>query len=509
MRPVLKKAVRRLANERGVALLLGLMVMTTLSITATSVVYFTSTNARTSDIDRSRQLATALAEAGINNSMAVISQPPPVSALSQDTLPACTANPTANWNHSTLAGGTVDWCGDFIPGQAGWNLIGLGRVPNPSGGSEIVRRVRAFVPIRAVVNQYNNALAWNYIFATQSGNTCDMTLNENMTMESALYVYGNLCLNNNANIRIGPIVVERRLSLANNGTVGTSGARIEVSVGGYDSGAGLKHCKKGNGAFHSGCGDSDNVFSKRADGTPGVNLTVDHIEKPEANWDLWYEAAIPGPKIACTTQSGTVPTWDTDYPARNTSVTPAFNLTPSTSYGCRVGPVENPLGELTWDASTRRLKVRGVMFLDGSAYSNNGQLNTYDGQASLYLSGTFLIDNNTKFCGVSSGSNCSYDTWNPNEELLTIIANGSGGQVPAGTGIQLDQNAQWQGGLYATNAITLSNNSKSDGPMIGGTIIITQNFTGDDFGKIERVPPGMPGNPQVYARPDPPQWLDS
>jgi hypothetical protein len=505
--PALNRALRRLTEESGVALLAGLMVLTTLTITATSVVYFTSSSARTSAIDRSRQVAFALAEAGIHNSMAVLSQPPPVSALSQNTLPACTANPTANWNHSTYDGGTVDWCGDFSPAQAGWNLTGLGRVPNPSGADEIVRRARAFVAIKPVVSQLNNALAWNYIFATQTGSTCDMTLNENMTMESALYVYGNLCLDNNANVRVGPLIVVRRLSLSNNGTVGTSSGRIEVSVDGYDTGSGVLHCKKGNGAFHYGCGDSDNVFSKLSDGTPGVSLDVDHIEKPDASWDLWYEDAMPGPKVGCTSQSGSPPTWDTDYPARNNNVTPAFNLTPSTSYECRVGPAEDPLGELSWNASTRTLTVRGVMFLDGSAYSNNGLLNGYNGRGSLYLSGTFLLDNNTKLCGISSGSNCSYDTWNANEELLTIIADGNGGQVPAGSGIQLDNNSQWQGGLYATNGITLSNNSHSDGPMIGGTIIITQNFSGDDFGKIEQVPPGMPGNPQVYAKPQPPRWF--
>jgi hypothetical protein len=501
----LPRVRRRLSGEHGIALILAVLVLTTLTVTATSVLYFTSTSARTSAVDRARQLALAFAEAGINNSMAVLSQPPPVSALSQDTLPPCTANPTANWNHSTYEGGSVDWCGDFSPGQAGWNLTAIGRVQNPTGGSEITRRVRAFVPISPVINQYNNALAWNFIFATQTGATCDMTLNENMTMESALYVYGNLCLDNNANVRIGPVVVEQRLTLANNGTVGTSSSRIPVSVQGSDTGSGVRHCKMGGGAHHYGCGDADHVYSEH-DGTPGVSLTVDHIEKPEANWNVWYEAAIPGPKIGCTTQSGSVPTWDTNYPTYDNSVTPAFNLTPATSYSCRVGPVDNPLGELTWDAATRTLKVQGVMFIDGSAYSNNGLLNAYDGQASLYLSGTFLLDNNTKLCGLSSGSNCSYNSWDPNEELLTIIAGGNGGQVVAGSGIQLDQNSQWQGGLYASSGITLSNNSKSDGPMIGGTVIITQNFTGDDFGRLERVPPGMPGNPQVYARPDPPQW---
>jgi hypothetical protein len=503
----LTKAVQRLSHERGVALVIGLMVLTTLTITATSVAYFTSTSARTSDIDGSRQRAAALAEAGINNSMAVLSQPPPVSALSQATLPACTANPTTNWNHSTYEGGTVDWCGDFSAARAGWYLTGLGRVRNPSGGSELVRRARAFVPIKPVVRQQNNAPAWNYIFATQTGNTCDMSLNQSMTMESALYVYGNLCLENNANFRIGPLIVERRLSLSNNGTVGTTSARVDATVGGYNSGSGVTHCKAGGGQFHYGCGDADRVYSKLPNGSPGVNLTVSHIDFPVADYATWYELAVPGPKSPCTTQSGPAPVWDTNYPARDASVTPAFNLTPATSYTCRVGSAEDPFGELSWDASTRKLTIHGVVFIDGSAYSNNGLLNSYDGEGSLYLSGTFRLTNGTGICGATSGSDCSYDSWNPNNELFAIVAGGSGGQVPAGTGIQLDQNAKWQGALYGTVGIRLENNAHSDGPMVGANIQIIQNFTGDDFGKIERVPPGLPGNPQVYAKPEPPQWF--
>ena len=501
------RLLRRVTEERGIALILAVLVMTVLTVTATSVVYFTSTSSRTSAIDRSRQIALALAEAGINNSMAVLSQPPPVSALNQATLPACTGNAEENWNHTSYEGGSVDWCGDFVAAKAGWYLTSLGRVQNPSGGSEITRRLRAFVPIKPVVQQLNNAPAWNYIFATQTGNTCDMTLNQNMNMESALYVYGNLCMENNANIRVGPVIVERRLSLSNNGTVGTTSARIDVTVGGFNTGSGLRHCKMGGGTFHSGCGDADHVYGKLANGTPGVNLTVSHIDFPIADYATWYENAIPGPAMPCTIQSGPVPTWDGNYPLRDQSVTPAFNLTPATSYTCRVGSVDDTLGELSWDASVRRLTIQGVIFIDGSAYSDNGLVNTYDGKGSLYLSGTFRLTNNTAICGDSSGANCSYDGWNPNNELFAIVAGGNGGQIPAGSGIQLDQNAQWQGALYGTVGIRLENNARSDGPMVGGNVQIIQNFTGDDFGKIERVPPGLPGNPQVYAKPQPPQWF--
>src|SRR5205823_12790530 len=46
---------------------------------------------------------------------------------------------------------------------------------------------------------------------------------------------------------------------------------------------------------------------------------------------------IPGPSQGCATASGTVPTFDTNYPNHDNNVSTAFDLTPSTSYTCRVG----------------------------------------------------------------------------------------------------------------------------------------------------------------------------
>ncbi len=41
------------------------------------------------------------------------------------------------------------------------------------------------------------------------------------------------------------------------------------------------------------------------------------------------------------------------------------------------------------------LTVAGTIFIDGSAKFSNGALNQYNGQATIYLSGTFLFVNNT------------------------------------------------------------------------------------------------------------------
>jgi hypothetical protein len=221
--------------------------------------------------------------------------------------------------------------------------------------------------------------------------------------------------------------------------------------------------------------------------------------------------ALPGPGTACTSSngaaSGSIPVFENEVvnATRNNSVPTVFDLTPASSYTCRVGPSSSPLGELSWNSSTRVLTVKGTIFIDGSAKIANGQLNQYNGQATLYLSGTLLINNNSKLCGGISGSNCDFAAWDPNTEMLTFVTNGSGGQAETGNGILVQQNGQFQGGLFATYSVKYENNARSDGPIVGDTVIFVNNVTTDAFPTITTVPVGMPGNPQVYAQPNPPQ----
>jgi hypothetical protein len=291
--------------------------------------------------------------------------------------------------------------------------------------------------------------------------------------------------------------------------VGSTSARVETYVGG--------NCRYGSNSPPwttpcSGNQDSNHIYSKLPPGCASPCIGVTHspmptIAAPVADFTSWYENAIPGPSQSCTTQSGTVPTFDNNYPtndyATGGSVSTPFDLTPATSYTCRVGPASNPSGELSWNASTKTLTVAGTIFIDGSAKVSNGALNQYNGQATLYLSGTFLL--NGKLCGGISGSNCDFASWNPNTEMLSIVANGSGGQVNPGDSIQVANNGQFQGALYATNNVEFGNNGSSDGPIVGSQIIISNNLTTNAFPTITTVPVGQPGNPNVYAQPNPPQ----
>ena len=108
-------------------------------------------------------------------------------------------------------------------------------------------------------------------------------------------------------------------------------------------------------------------------------------------------------------------------------------------------------------------------------------------------------------CGGVSGSSCDFNTWNPNTEMFMIVTNGSGGLAGTGNGILVDNNGQFQGGLFANQAISFMNNSHADGPLVGSTINFINNVTAYTFPTITNVPVGMPSNPEVYAQPNPPQ----
>jgi hypothetical protein len=497
------------------ALVMAIGITTVLGIAGTTAIAYSTSGSQQSNQSRSRSDAFSLAEAGINNSMAVLSLPTN-NALKPETLNQCTTNQTkygsvgsvptdqSTWRHDAYGNGTVAWCGTLNKTTQQWYLTSIGSIKNPSRTGTVTRMLQATVSITPINTQPLNNPAWNYMFATRTGNTCDETLNNNVSGGSRMYVAGNLCLNNNVGLSPSALIVHGNLTLNNNASVGTStsmSTRVESYVGG--------NCQYGGGSWGTPCSgnqDSRQIYSKMNGPSyvVGVNNSPTTIAAPATDYPTWYENAIPGPTQGCAVSSGTPPVFDTNYPSRDNSVTTPFELTPASSYTCRVGPSDSPTGELSWNASTKVLTVAGTIFIDGSAKISNS-LAQYTGQATLYLSGTLLI--NGKLCGGISGSACDAASWDPNSEMLTIVTNSTGGQVSVGDGVQLANNAGFQGALYSTGAIELGNNAWSDGPMVGSQIVLSNNVVTNSFGTITTVPVGQPGNPAVFAQPNPPQMF--
>jgi Tfp pilus assembly protein PilX len=563
--------LRLFRRQEGFALIMAVGVLGVLTIAGTTVMVYTTSNTRISQRSKSDESSFSLSEAALNNAMAVLSNPSN-NALDPDTLP----NTEATASSAAYENGTAKWYGVLDRTAAVWTVTGLGLYNNPAGPgtAQVRRKLTAKVPVVPTYTQPLNNPSWNYIYATSTSAVCDEYLSNNVGGSSRMYVAGDLCLNNNAGFTASSLIVAGDLDLANNAFVGANpsmSTRVETYVGG--------NCRYGGGSWATCTGNQDSrrIYSKLSDGsTIGVNHTPPVIAAPTADFVLWYENSIPGPSQSCTTTSGTPPSFDSDYPARNNNLG-VFDLTPASSYVCRVGPGAsttntgaltaaqttvtvasasgfptsafririddelmnvtagfgsttwtvtrgvngstaathlinssvlwddaNTSGEISWNATSKNLTVKGTIFIDGSA-TVTSSLASYNGQATLYLSGTFLITGS--LCGGVSGGACNFASWNPNTEMFTVVANGTGGQAGLGNSIQASNNASFQGGLFATGNVEYSNNAKSDGPIMANSVILANNVTNDAFPTITTVPVGMPGNPAVYAQPNPPQMF--
>jgi hypothetical protein len=476
---------RRLRSERGFVLPTALGICAVLVIAGTTAVGYTSSSARTSYRSGADQRAFALAEAGVNNAMAVLSLPAN-NALDPYLLPPRTM---------TLEGGSVTYSGTLDQATGSWRITATGLARNPTApqASPVRRSVGIDVDVDAAFSHPLNNMAWNYIWAKATGSACDMTIAQSVNVATPLFVEGNLCLQNTSSITNGPLVVKGSLTMAQKANgVGAPGKQVnEVHIGGF--------CQYWNKAASLPCkGSADNVFGKVLDGI------VPPLTPPTADWTNWYLNASPGPFYPCNSTSGAPPAFDNDQgsPAapsastRNNSILTVTNLTPSVSYSCTTAG-----GQLAWDAAARVLTVKGTVFLDGSAVIANGGTDIYDSQGSLYVSGTLLIKN-TKLCAVADPSgNCDTAHWDPNARLLVFAADGNGGQVPVGDSIQL-VSATLQGALYGTNAIENDTTSAVIGPMIASTVYLGQSVT-TSFPAIKIVPNGMPSSAQntIYAQP--------
>lgn len=525
--------LRRLAREQGFALPLALGITIVTSIMLVTIVEFTTSNTRSASRGKGGMTAFSLAEAGLNNALAVLFKPN-ANVVSQSLMPACTGAEDT-WNATPYDGGEVHWCGTVDMPNGVWRLTSVGVVENPTGpgAGDVRRTLSAEVPIISQPTTSNQADAWNYLFATRTGTPggCDLTFSNNVAIGANVYANGNLCLDQNVVITAPKVIVMGKIQIENNGRIGQSGTsnwstRVEVQVGG----SGGDYCQyssqhwhgSNTGDGHPWCGDVDHVYSKNSAQTAmTVNFTPSQLEQPAPQWDTWYEGAAPGPKIGCTTSSGTVPTWDNNSTrdANNGSVGTVFDLTPaSASYSCIVGPTSAPIGELSWNHTTKLLTLLGTIYIDGSARITNTAVHRYTGYATLYLSGTFLMDNGAKLCAklTADGTDCDYAGWDPNSTMVAVIADGDGSIAGAGSqtgsttdgggnGIKLVNNVRFQGAVQATNAIQLQNNGRVDGPMIGETIVVDNNVTPDSFPTITTVPSGLPGNDAMYAQPQPPQ----
>jgi hypothetical protein len=478
------RALARLRDERGIALVMAIGIMMVLTIALGTTMYFTATSARYANRSNASQKAYALAEAGVNNAIAVlhVSYDPPATPLwpgLASYLPAgqaaynggsCSApvNNCTNWS-GTLAGPFI--ATSTSPWHYEWRITATGTVQNPTGPgtAPVTRKATAVVPVVIPeTSQTGTSGPLNFLFAGH-----DMWFQNSVHVKAPVYVTNDLHLESTAVIDgLGSDAAGNKVALGHDlylknpqnqiGQTQTGDPPLsEIHV--------VHQCSsKANPTLHD-CGtltnpwNTDKIFATVANNAiPATYLTytprltccapfggtiapssssLTGTPDNPSNMAFWYQNADIGPWSPCTT--GSLPT--SVFPngvdtaggpdsSINWSATPtnAINLTPpGTSYSCKSMIGSTLRGELTWNAATKLLTVHGTIFIDGSIYMAPGGTARYTGLATIIASGTFGMKNDT-ICATHPGYTgaCDFSAtspWDPGQSALIIVADGAAG----------------------------------------------------------------------------------
>jgi Tfp pilus assembly protein PilX len=501
-------------SESGQSLVIALLVLTFLAIALGGVMFFTAGNQRTSNLQKAQQVANSLAEAGINNAVSVLSQAAVCTAGGSCNAGNSHLIPPAGGGNSTLLptaygvesktypSGTVTWYGTVNSSWV-WTLHARATVPNPTGAAAIVKYMTAQVQVNAPPPSSFQVAVWNTVYSPGTGQICDTSVNQGVTINVPFYVGGNLCMANQGGVN-APVYVGGNLNISNkqafigcskvnSNTCSTPAPINSAHVGGWCAGpSGTQYSPCKSEPMTGGAKDTNIYVTNPTTWNPtGVASDFVGVVPPTICWGPnsctgdpdggWYTVSSPGPLNPCTSSTGTPPTFDNDT-TMNDSVLTTFNLTPAASYTCTT-----PQGQLSYNAGTRTLTIAGTVFIDGNVtmtttgnqpitYTGTGSggacTNVGDCQSVLYASGDITV-NSELLCAVVSGNTCDWNNWNPNKKILILASNG-----PNGITVGPSQSA-FQGGLYATNTVTTGQSAQTEGPLVSGTKVVS---LGQQFG---------------------------
>jgi hypothetical protein len=492
---------RLLHDEEGIALVLVIVSMLVLTLALTTVMFMTAAGARDAHRSNAGQKASALAESGINNALAVLNANyPGVTIYPGDS----TLLPTRTTTYPT---GSVTWSGTLVNVPTNpdgwkwqWELTALGSVQNPTGpgAGDVVRRATAVVPVvipdSTSVPPGTTATDWIY-------GLNDVTFGQSVVVAAPVYAGHDIILENTSTIsetipasltkpaRPNRIAAGHNLSLVNpqnqvghvNGSADPANDLAEIHVANLCS-------SKDNPTPHAcAWGATDKIWGLDPVGDnfipPGYITTptltccspmawaapsdgASHpapitIPPTPSYMGFWYLNAGLGPNTRCATWSGTPPRFDTvsgtpDNTINQSAYLPGspFDLT-GASYSCTSADGQT---KLAWDGTT--LTIKGTVFIDGSARSTSTNAK-YVGKGTIVLSGLYTMDNNTTLCVNLSGGTCDTSApWDADTTALAIVADGI--DPSTGDSVQIKK-GNYQGLLLGNGNIDAS---------VSGTLVV-------------------------------------
>ena len=525
--------LQRVAREDGIALIMALGILMVLSLTLTSVIYYTSSSSRDASRNHAAQKAYALAEAALNNAAAQIA------ANYYDSSGTATNTSTAgnqSWISSswtttqqrqsatstavcTASSSCVQWIATWCPTpytgstctslpaaslttRGTWVITGKGTIPNPTGpsASSLTRTVQATAEVSF---DPRPGSIWQWLY---SGNTT--TISQKATVKAPLWVRNTLSLQQSAAIeqpQTTPATTGNRLVVGFDRTGVATGGNLDLNsmnsqghVGGNGStnpaSTWLSEAHLGGSCLNvANCASKVFVTGGLSSAAPTERFPADTLST--ADWQDRYLNAAPGPYHSCAggpffDKSGVADGLNNDLGT--------FNLIGS-SYSCTF----DSNNYIAYDATTRVLTAKGTIYFDGDLLISGSA--SYVGLANIYASGNITFGTGTVFCAKLSGSTCDWNGWNPNYDassnpnpsMIILAAYGlTGGTSVSGT------NVQFQGGLYGQNSIIVGGGSPTagiQGPLVSpGTVTMGQG-SGTSFPKAGLLAPGYPLSPYMLG----------
>ena len=524
----------RLAADDGVALVLAIIVVATLSILAASAIELTSANIRTFGRDQQSNRALNVAEAGLNNAVATL----------RGSGPDVTTLPHTS---GTLDGGT--WSYDAVRSQDDpsdstrftWTVTSTGVSPNGDVTRIVRSRVAEVVTSGTTTTPPSPAYGYS-VFLGDPNSDCTMSsTNRNLLEGSAqvtsdTYVAGSLCISGGGS----PMVAEPATSLGGTVTLyvgnklesNNNSSPVALSSKKLKLVTAVNGCWDGNHSQAVACSKQGNPTSWTGGASYGSGVWANSysstqvtIPKPTID-TAWYANAKPGPSAVCNTdptnpantstfpndkQNGTKPwsaakfqqnVFDSDS-TRNTSISSVDFLQLvnnwnqlMNSFDCRYYDSSgNLIGRFAWtypsggmsSSNPGSLIVQGTVFIDGNLNFASSDYAVYQGSGTIYANGTITITAGAKICAQPiSGSPCqgNYDASANDLELVAVNAqNQQYGFNMTGAGI-------FEGTAFTNGAFHGGNGSHTYGPIIADTAIMDGAGT---LGSPVVPPDGAPG----------------
>lgn len=460
--PFPMRLLRLLQREDGIALIMVVGMLAVLAIATTTAVHYTTANQRSASFSKASSLSYSLAEAGIAEALSKLHN-----ALDPRTgslLPTTTI---------TLEGGTATYSGT-LAGDV-WTITSTGKIANPAGvpPSEARRTLVRTVNIYGI-NAGATVSAWSRIFHDSTASCFTVPV----TIPASVGARGDLCLTGSGKITETPrtdtrtrVAVGDDVTLALASSIGVSGTNVEqVDV--------ADTCQYNGGTLRKPCqgppANADKVYADT------VTTTPTDLLKPTVDFAYWYANAKPGPNQNCTT--GSFPGGFDNNTIYDNSRGSA-EIAGGTSYTCEVRDGSgNLVGELSWNNSTKVLKIKGTIFIDGKVtiMIDSGGLINYQGRGTLYVADQ--VESDAKVCAGGTGTNncrtAGMANWDPTTNMLVVVA----GDKAVGEGFETGDNdpsdPAFQGVLWVKGGCDLNKSFWMSGPLLCDTIPTMPTTTG-------------------------------